>query len=157
MNYRCNKALFLDLDGTIITTKSGKEFPEDEYDWKFLPAILGEIRRWSDNGYIICIVTNQGGIEMGYTTNEIITNKIATISKEIESYIGAAVNSVYCPNLDGYHRKPFPGMAYTLAIQLELDLALSVMVGDSKSDEGFATSAGIGNFMYVTDFTKYYK
>ena len=28
-----NKALFLDLDGTLIETRSGNTFPKDEKDW----------------------------------------------------------------------------------------------------------------------------
>lgn len=34
------KALFLDLDGTLIETKSGEKFPKDYTDWKFKPKMF---------------------------------------------------------------------------------------------------------------------
>lgn len=156
MSFRCNKALFLDLDGTIIITKTGSPFPVDEEDWRFLPKILDRIKYYSDEGFVICIVTNQGGIEMGYTTKECIESKLNKITQEIEQAIGASVNTVYCPYMDGYHRKPYPGMAYTLAVELSLDLAASIMVGDANSDRDFAKNAGIGKFEFATDFTQVY-
>jgi D-glycero-D-manno-heptose 1,7-bisphosphate phosphatase len=152
-----NKGLFLDLDGTVITTKSGKEFPTDINDWRFTPNMLSKIKFYSDQGYVVCIVTNQGGIELGHITTENITSKLRNIGEEIEQYIRIDVNTIYCPYMKGYHRKPNPGMAYTLALELELDLKGSIMVGDAKSDEEFAINAGIGTFMYVSDFTEYYK
>lgn len=48
-----------DLDGTLITTKSGKTFPEDKDDWKLMfdniPEKLQAIKE------DIVIITNQGG------------------------------------------------------------------------------------------------
>ena len=149
-----NRALFLDLDGTIIITKSGKNFPTDIDDWMFIPKVLDNIKFYSDQGYIICIVTNQGGIELGYITHENIDNKLKDITKEIEHRIGTYVNTVYCPYMSGYHRKPNPGMAYKMALELELDLKNSIMVGDSESDKTFAENANIGNFCYITEFIK---
>ena len=152
-----NKGLFLDLDGTIITTKSGNKFPDDEHDWKFLPKVLDKIKFYSDQGYIVCITTNQGGIEMGKVTQEVIENKLRDITQEIESNIRTDVNTVYCPSMNGYHRKPNPGQAYTLALELELDLSESIMVSDFERDKIFATNAGIGTFMWASDFTQYYQ
>jgi D-glycero-D-manno-heptose 1,7-bisphosphate phosphatase len=152
-----NKGLFLDLDGTIITTKSSGKFPIDEFDWKFLPRVLEKIKFYSDQGYIICITSNQGGVEIGRVTKEAIDRKLDAITKEIEAAIRTDVNTVYCPNMNGYHRKPNPGQAYTLALQLEIDLSDSIMVSDFKRDEEFAKNAGIGTFMWASDFTQYYQ
>lgn len=149
---RFNKALFLDLDGTIIMTRSGNKFPVDSSDWMFIPKILDKIKFYVDQGFIVCIVTNQGGIELGHTTHEDIIKKLKDITEEMEQAIRIDVNTVYCPSINGYHRKPAPGMAYTLAIKLEIDLNESVMIGNSKSDKTFAENAGIGVFFYVDEF-----
>jgi HAD superfamily hydrolase (TIGR01662 family) len=152
-----NKGLFLDLDGTVITTISGNKFPDNRHDWKFLPKVLDKIKFYSDQGYVVCITTNQGGIEMGKVTQEDIERKLKSVTEGIETAIRTDVNTVYCPSMKGYHRKPNPGQAYTLALELELDLSQSIMVSDFKRDEEFAKNAGIGTFMWASDFTQYYQ
>lgn len=147
-----NKALFLDLDGTIIKTKSGETFAKDINDWEFISGVLPAIKRYVEKGYIIVIVSNQGGIELGYHTASYIEDKIQNIRREIEDYIRIDVNISYCPYMDGYYRKPNPGMAYHFAIALNLDLRKSIMIGDNKSDNEFAVMAGIGGYLHVTQF-----
>src|SRR5688500_5670400 len=135
---RLNKALFLDLDGTLICVKSGSEFPKDLNDWMFIPKVVSKVAQYHNDGYIICIVTNQGGIELGHVTSVDMENKLRIISEELESEIGIGVNTIYCPYMESYHRKPNPGMAYTLALELSIDLRESIMVGDAESDKLFA-------------------
>lgn len=147
-----NKALFLDLDGTIIKTKSGETFPKSVEDWEFISGVLPSIKRYSEKGYIIIVVSNQGGIQLGYITNEFISNRFNMIRVEIEDYIRTDVNMAYCPSMDHYDRKPNPGMAYYYAIQLKLDLRTSIMVGDNESDANFAIMAGIGAYLHVSQF-----
>lgn len=70
MNYPKHKILLIDMDGTLVTTKSGKPFPEnysDRLPSLYLPAIL---QRYKDEGWAIAMVTNQGGIEAGFKTIE---------------------------------------------------------------------------------------
>lgn len=150
-----NKALFIDLDGTIIKTKSGETFPKNIDDWEFIDGVLSRIRLYRDNGYHICIVTNQAGIELGYITKEQFETKIDSICKEIEQYIGHSVNYSYCGYGTSYYRKPNPGFAYQFALELELDLRKSVMVGDMESDAKFAKNAMIGTYMDIKDFLEY--
>lgn len=153
---RINRALFLDLDGTIITTKSGEKFPKTVNDWKFLSGVLAKIKYYSDEGFYICIVANIGGIELGYTTVDFVNGWLTNISQEIENYIHAGISVTYCPDMESFHRKPSPGMAYELAIKLELTLSQSIMIGDSGNDKEFAERAGIGEFIHINDFTGIY-
>lgn len=147
-----NKALFLDLDGTIIKTKSGEKFPTKIEDWEFISNVLPAIKRYSEKGYLIIIVSNQGGVELGFVTNDFISTRFNIIRKEIEDYIRADVNMAYCPSMDHYDRKPNPGMAYYFAINLNLDLRKSIMVGDNESDANFAIMAGIGAYLHISQF-----
>jgi len=154
---KLNRALFLDLDKTVIYNKSGAEFPKSIDDWKFIPRILERIKFYSDEGFYICIVSNQGGIQLGYVSHEFIQARLNSIQQEIEQYIHAAISYAYCPHMDHYDRKPNPGMAYQMALNLNLDLRECIMIGDADSDEEFAKIAGIGTYSHVNDFTLNYR
>ena len=61
INMNKKKILFIDLDGTLIHTASGKTFPEGVWDMKFDFEVLDKIKEYGFKA--ICIITNQGGIE----------------------------------------------------------------------------------------------
>jgi HAD superfamily hydrolase (TIGR01662 family) len=150
-----NKALFLDLDGTVIRTRSGDKFPRNYGDWEFMPGILTKIRHYYGDGYDIILISNQGGIEQGYITSEGFQEKIEEVKNGISDHIEGAVSYVYCPFISdaNYYRKPNPGMVYQIALQLELCLKHCVMVGDTDSVDGkLAKNAGIGLYYNVVDF-----
>lgn len=149
------KALFLDLDGTLIRTRSGNIHPENIDDWEFMSRkVLIAIKKYREAGFHICIVANDGGIELGHYTKEQIETKLDCISKELEQYIGQTVNYAFCGNMESYMRKPNPGMAYRFALELELSLRDSVMVGNTETDAKFAKNAYIGTYLDVEDFMK---
>ena len=83
------------------------------------------------------------------------TEKIEEIKKAISDHINDSVSYTFCPFISdaNYFRKPNPGMAYSIALQLELSLKHSVMVGDTDHvDGGFAKNAGIGRYYNINDF-----
>ncbi len=49
-------------------------------------------------------------------------------------------------------RKPKPGMLLDLAQAHGLELARTLLVGDSESDRRCAEAAGVGAFMWAKDF-----
>ena len=58
------KVAAFDLDGTLITTKSKKKFPQDENDWVWnYPNVPNELQDLVKNGFCIIVVSNQGGIK----------------------------------------------------------------------------------------------
>jgi histidinol phosphatase-like enzyme len=64
------KALFVDLDGTVRDTKSGRVHPVKPWDQVVLPNVEDKLREYRDVGYMIVGVTNQGGVAFGYLTEE---------------------------------------------------------------------------------------
>lgn len=146
-----NKAVIINLDNTLVKTKSGKEYFENPNDWEFTTGILTKLRTFSDKGYIVCIVSNQGGIGTGKIAEQDVLYRIKAIKQELEQEIGKEVHFIYCAELESYHRKPNPGMAYTLALALELNLRYSYMIGNTKSDSEFAKNAYIGTYYDIKD------
>lgn len=64
MDITKKKIIFIDMDGTLIDTASGKTFPEGIWDMKLKMEVFKQLKKISPKAVII--VTNQGGIEMGY-------------------------------------------------------------------------------------------
>lgn len=146
---RNTRAVFTDLDGTLITTASGRKFPIHSADWKFLPETLDALQYFYKNGYKIIIISNQGGIEEGYMAEKVFLGKIEHICKVLEKRLKFKRNSVsysFCPKMKSYNRKPSAGMAYEAALEYELDLSNSIMFGNYITDEQFAENAGINEY-----------
>lgn len=68
INFENKKVLFIDLDGTLIKTISGKTFPEDITDFRIQLPVLDKIIEKMPNLKRFLIVTNQGGLKS--TTDE---------------------------------------------------------------------------------------
>jgi bifunctional polynucleotide phosphatase/kinase len=73
-NIKNNKKIYLfDLDNTLITTLSGKVFPVDEYDWKFIyDSVEDKINSLSKNHNTIGIITNQMGLKSDFLIKNLI-------------------------------------------------------------------------------------
>ena len=95
-----NKIFIFDLDSTIITTASGKVFPVDEYDWKFLyDSVEDKINLLSKNNNMIGIITNQMGLKNNFLIKKWIT-KMNNILKKI------SINFVFVALKNDSYRKP---------------------------------------------------
>jgi bifunctional polynucleotide phosphatase/kinase len=96
------KIASFDLDGTLITPKSGKAFPVDRYDWTWwdssVPLLLVKLY---EDGYKIVIFTNQAGLEKGKTKKSDITGKILDIIKKLKIPI-----QVFISGSEGLYYKP---------------------------------------------------
>jgi len=132
-----NKAAFLDRDGVII----GKA-PEGGYItcWdqvRFLPGAWEAIKRLTDAGFAVIVVTNQRGIAKRLMT-EADLEEIHTRMKEQLAQAGVFLTAVYyCPHeiFDQCRcRKPEPGMLLKAAQEFDIDCTKSWMVGDALSD-----------------------
>ena len=78
----------MDMDGTIIETKSGETFPTNPDDWKFKPHILNAIRYFMDKDWMLVIITNQAGANLGFIRPKEIHDKVNEIIDNIRLYVG---------------------------------------------------------------------
>ena len=124
-----NKIAAFDLDYTLIKPKSGRKFPKDKDDWKFLndKAKL-YLQTLNNNNYTIIIFTNQKGISKGKLTILDFYKKI----KNIEEQIGFDIN-ILISTKDDKFRKPMTGMWDFLIekTKVEVDYKNSFYVGDA--------------------------
>ncbi|XP_063724862.1 uncharacterized protein LOC134852923 isoform X2 [Symsagittifera roscoffensis] len=97
------KIAAFDLDGTLITTKSGKKFAINDDDWKLLygPKIQNKLLELVNDGFILAIFTNQNGIKVGKGTEEGFKKKCGQIlnSLKIDAFVFVSI-------LKDIYRKP---------------------------------------------------
>ncbi len=153
-------ALFLDLDGTVRETKSGRVHPIRPWDQVLRPGVIERLSELRARGYAVVGVTNQGGVAYGLLSEDDVQAINRRLTDELAPGLFDLV--LYCPFHERGHvrayrqasecRKPRPGMAFQARDQLGLDLARSVMVGDMETDREFARNAGIGTFYWADEF-----
>ena len=89
---RAHVAAF-DIDGTIITTMSGRTFAKNEHDWKFLydqvPAKLNDA--YEKNNQKLVFFTNQKGISTGKVPLDGFKRKVESICGKIRSPVQVSV------------------------------------------------------------------
>ena len=148
------KALFLDRDGVVNVEKNYLHKIEE---FELVEGIVEVCRAYQASGYLIIIVTNQSGISRGYYSEE----DFAILSQWMVEHfkvLGVSITHIYhCPHhesIDGVCecRKPEPGMFLEAQKEYDLDMAMSVMIGDNERDIEAALRAGVGmNILLSTD------
>ena len=134
------KAIFLDRDGVINDNRKHVNKPEDLIIYQEAKEGL---RKVYQAGYELFVVTNQGGIELGYLKKEDL-EKIHQRLKEVLSPYCELTDIRYCPdfNKKSRCRKPEPGMILDLAKQYDVDIERSWMIGDRDTDITAGIRAG---------------
>ncbi|XP_061774917.1 bifunctional polynucleotide phosphatase/kinase isoform X2 [Nerophis ophidion] len=126
-----DKIAGFDIDGCIITTKSGKVFPTAPDDWKILyPEIQPRLASLMKKGYKVVFFTNQMGIARGKLRPEVFKSKVedilATLQLPVQVFIAAG---------PGIYRKPTMGMWNHLCEKandgVPVDNTQSFYVGDA--------------------------
>lgn len=139
------KAIFLDRDGTINKYVG---FLRNIDEFELLPDAIDAIKKINSSGYLAIVVTNQPVIARG----EITYDELKEIHNKMETLLGAEgayLDGIYyCPHHPhkGYKgeipelkydcecRKPKPGMLLQAALDFNIDLTQSWMIGDSEND-----------------------
>lgn len=147
------KAVFLDRDGTINEFVG---FLRNVDDFRLLDGVGEAVRKINDSEYLAIVITNQPVIARGEVTVQYlreIHNKMETLLGAEGAYINALY---YCPHHpdSGFEgevkelkincdcRKPKPGLILRAAIDFNIDLSESWMIGDSDTDVLCGKNAG---------------
>lgn len=142
-----NKAVFLDRDGVIneVLTKRVK-FVNKPERFYLLEGVGEAVARLNEAGYKIFVVTNQGGVGLGYMEEKMLHRVHEKMVSDLAEF-GATVDDIsYCPHKphEGCAcRKPEPGMIIDLAQKHDIDMEKSYMVGDRDVDIMAGKSAGL--------------
>jgi D-glycero-D-manno-heptose 1,7-bisphosphate phosphatase len=148
--------LFLDLDGTVRRSKSGESFIQSHEDMELMPGIEKIINQYKSMGWMICGVTNQGGVAHGYKTTEDVSNELAYMFSLFEENPFDLVKCCYFEehgtvepyNRRSLFRKPEIGMLAMIEYDIFqhgycINWDKSIFVGDRPEDEECADNANI--------------
>jgi DNA 3'-phosphatase len=130
------KVAFFDADSTIRVSKSGAPTASSATDVNVLPFVAPEMLRLARQGYVIAVVSNQGGVSSGYQTYETAEKALVLAISKLRSLGGPVHYFDFAENYDHF-RKPEIGMAELLDQKIKnkctqgIDWANSFMVGDS--------------------------
>lgn len=131
-----NKAVFLDRDGVINKELGDYVTAWDEFE--FTQDIFKHLRKLQDNGFLLIVITNQGGVEKGRysmeTAVEILENMCAALKNEgiqITEYYFSPHHSDHSNSID---RKPDSIMLEKGIARFNVDVTKSYMIGDSERD-----------------------
>ncbi|MET3393624.1 D,D-heptose 1,7-bisphosphate phosphatase [Variovorax sp. 1140] len=144
-------ALFLDRDGVInIDTR----YPSKPEDITFIDGVDDTIRLARSLGYRVVVVSNQSGIARGYASEAQVLDLhrwMAARLREKDAHVDAWY---HCPfhdqaklpayrHEDHFDRKPNAGMILRAALDMNIDLGNSLLIGDNESDVVAASRAGV--------------
>ena len=144
-----NRAIFLDRDGTLIAEKKYLHRPEDV---ELFPGAGAALKRLSDAGFKLIIVTNQSGIGRGYFTLADAERVNDRVSREF-ARDGVRFKKTYiapeAPDQPSRVRKPSPQFLFDARDEFNLNLAESFMVGDKLIDLECGWNAGVKKSILV--------
>jgi len=137
-----NKAVFIDRDGTIAKDVPYCSRPED---FELLPGVAEWVKELNQHGFKVVVVTNQSGIARGYFSEQMLAKIHDKMLTELAQH-GAHIDAIYyCPHHPDDNcacRKPQPKMVFQAALDLNIDLKKSYVIGDGEMDIELARKAG---------------
>lgn len=149
-----NKAIFLDRDGVL--NHEIYDYITRVEDFKILDYQIPVLKRFFDEGYLLIVITNQGGIALKrYSEQELaimhqmLRNAFVAKGADIAGFY-------YCPHHPTVGgeckcRKPASGMILDAIDMYDIDPKQSVMIGDKPRDVEAANGAGVKGILIEPD------
>ena len=135
--------LFIDRDG-VINHEKKDDYIHTWEEFEFYDGVQEAMKVFNKTFGRIILVTNQRGIAKGVTKLEDLEIIHKNMLEEIERSGGRIDKIYFCPDMEGFNRKPNQGMGLQAVKDFpEIDLSKSVMIGNTLSDMAFGRNLGV--------------
>lgn len=147
------RCVFLDRDGTICIDKhyNNKIKDLEMIGGKELIYNLYEIKNL---GFYIIVITNQGSVSLGYSTEEDVIN----FNREINRRVGNLIDDFFfCPHTKDENcecRKPKTGLIELAVKKYNISTSLSWFIGDKSLDIETGKNIGAKTILVLTGHGK---
>jgi D-glycero-D-manno-heptose 1,7-bisphosphate phosphatase len=148
------KALFLDRDG-VINHDPG-DYTKALAEFVVLPGVIPTLKAWHDAGFLLIVVTNQGGLAKGlYTEDDVHAMHQYFQGLCVEAGFSVA-HFYFCPHHPDYNgrclcRKPGSLMVEKGLHRFGLDPEECLIIGDKQRDLDAAKAAGVDGVKIETN------
>lgn len=156
-----SKAVFIDRDNTLLDNRGDLGDPDQVH---LLPGAALAIADLNTAGYLVVVVTNQGGVARGAFSEEAVRQVHQRVAEllRVEGGNRALVHRYYyCPyhpegtvpayRMEHPDRKPGPGMLLQASRDLALELGECWMIGDQWRDMEAGHAAGTHTMLLMED------
>ncbi len=146
-----NKAVFLDRDGVIIANRSN--YVKSWREVRFLPGVFAALALLARSSFKIIVVTNQSVIGRGIISLEHAEEINGRIEAVIQGKGGRVDRTYLCPHHPDHGclcRKPSPGVLLKAAVDFDLELPESFLIGDAVTDIQAASAACIHGILVAS-------
>ena len=136
------KCVFLDRDGVLNRERGDYTYLLDEFE--VLPGVPEALALLKKNGYLLIVVTNQGGIAKELYKKEDVLACHQKLQQSCEDLIDDLYYAPSHPNYsESLSRKPDSLMLERAMAKYNIDPVQSWMVGDSLRDLEAAEKVGV--------------
>jgi D-glycero-D-manno-heptose 1,7-bisphosphate phosphatase len=144
-----NKAIFLDRDGVI--NKELGDYVKKLSDFEVLAHVVEGLQLFKDNGFLLIVITNQGGIsKLEYGRTE-----MHAMHSYLKNYLGNSgielTHIYYCPHHPNQSkclcRKPASLLVEKAIAKYGIDPTQSYFIGDKQRDIDCGLAVGVKGFL----------
>jgi D-glycero-D-manno-heptose 1,7-bisphosphate phosphatase len=141
-----NKAVFFDRDG-VINNEESNYYIHKRDDFKLNDGIVHAMKVLQDNGFLLIVITNQGGISKGFYTGDDVKAVHQKMISELRSKAIELTEIYYCPhhsdNENCLCRKPKSLLLEKAIARFNIDTNQSFFIGDRETDRKAGEKVGL--------------
>jgi D-glycero-D-manno-heptose 1,7-bisphosphate phosphatase len=149
-----NKVVVLDRDGTIVVDR---HYLSDPAALEFEPEAEVGLKKMSDMGFRLVVITNQSGIARGFFSLSRL-DEIHKKMRQMLQSIGAPLAGIYfCPHGPDDTcdcRKPNLGLMRQASQELGFDMSEAIVIGDKDSDVEFGRRAAAVTMLVAKPYSR---